>query len=135
MTSTPSEGIRLEGLRRRAQFLEAARGRKVVTPAFVLQSCGRRENDPVPTIGVGFTATRRLGKAVVRNRARRRLREAARRVLPHWGQPGRNYVLIARQAVLTWPFDKLQDDLRDALRRMAGMSGRRRARPRSCSPS
>lgn len=98
--------------------MDAARGRKVVTPAFVLQARTRPEPDPEPTIGVGFTATRRLGRAVVRNRAKRRLRELARRVLPQHGEPGTNYVLIARQAVTTWPYRQLETDLVRALARL-----------------
>jgi ribonuclease P protein component len=100
------------------EFLDAARGRKVVTPAFVLQAQTRPDSDPAPTIGVGVTATRHLGTAVVRNRAKRRLRELARRVLPQHGEAGTNYVLIARQAVTTWPYRQLETDLVRALARL-----------------
>ena len=109
---------RLCVLKRRAEFLGAARGRRVITPAFVLLAQARPDPDPEPTIGVGFTVTRRLGKAVVRNRAKRRLREVARRVLPEHGEPGTNYVLVARQAVTTWPHRQLEMDLVHALRRL-----------------
>ena len=86
----------------------AASGRRWVTPAFVLQlGRGRRGAPSAAEIGLGFTASRRIGKAVARNRARRRLVEAARAVLPGPARPGYNYVIVARPAVLTWPFDRL----------------------------
>lgn len=90
----------------------------MVTPAFVLQAQRRTGPDAQPTIGVGFTATRRLGKAVVRNRAKRRLRELARRILPEFGEAGTNYVLIAREAVTTWPWRQMEADLVSALDRL-----------------
>ncbi len=122
MTAPPP---RLERLRHRARFLRAARGAKVVMPALVVQSVPRPAEDPEPTIGVGFTASKRVGKAVARNRARRRLRELARRVLPVHGEAGRDYVLVARQAVLTCPFSELEAQLVQALARLrTGRRGR-----------
>jgi ribonuclease P protein component len=97
-------------LKRRPEFLAAARGFKWTSPAFVLQGTQRDEADG-QIIGVGFTATKRLGKAVQRNRARRRLKEAARLVLPDGARPGHNYVIIARSAALTCPFSTLLGDL------------------------
>jgi len=116
---------RLERLRQRVRFVRAARGAKVVMPALVVQSVPRPGPDPEPTIGVGFTASKRVGKAVARNRARRRLREAARRVLPVHGEAGRDYVLIARQAVLTCPFAELEAQLTEALKRLRGRDAAR----------
>ena len=99
----------------------AATRRRWVTPAFVLQ-LGRRPagagGDAPNPIGVGFTASRRIGKAVARNRARRRLIEAARAVLPASARPGYNYVIVARPAVLTWPFERLLNELRTAFARV-----------------
>ena len=92
-----------------------------MTPAFVLQ-LGRRPpgwgGDAAQQIGLGFTASRRVGKAVARNRARRRLSEAARAVLPGPARPGYNYVIVARPAVLTWPFERLLSELRTAFARL-----------------
>lgn len=68
---------------------------------------------------VGFTASRKVGGAVVRNRAKRRLRAAAAHILPDAGRPGTDYVLIARAATAARPFAALLDDLETALRRVA----------------
>lgn len=64
---------------------------------------------------VGFTASRKVGGAVERNRARRRLRAAAQAVLPLYGMPGNAYVLVARRETLTRPFEGLITDLKSAL--------------------
>ena len=65
---------------------------------------------------VGFTATKKLGGAVDRNRSKRRLRAAAAAVLPLFGRAGNDYVLVSRQDTLTRPFEQLLDDLKSALR-------------------
>jgi ribonuclease P protein component len=76
-------------------------------------------------IGVGFTATRKIGGAVVRNRAKRRLREAARLLLPALGRPGHDYVFIARQGAAERPWERLLDDVKSALIRLAAEDGAR----------
>jgi ribonuclease P protein component len=92
----------------------------------VLQACARPTDEPVS--GVGFTVTRKIGGAVVRNRARRRLREAARLVPAAMFAPGVNYVVVARPAALTCPFPQLRSDLEACLRRLAP-EGLARAEP------
>jgi ribonuclease P protein component len=103
-------------LKRRREFLAVAGTRcRWVTPAFVLQAGPRGQ----PTeIGIGFTASRRIGGAVARNRARRRLRAAVRALLPGAAKPGYDYVLVARPAILTCPFNVVLSDLATAFARV-----------------
>ncbi len=75
-------------------------------------------NRPAPSgeyIGEGFTATKRIGNAVVRNRAKRRLRAASREILPLFGLPGSDYVFIARKDTATIEWARLLDDMKSAL--------------------
>ena len=72
----------------------------------------------IDTMRVGFTVTKKVGDAVRRNRAKRRLREVARTILPLYGVGGTDYVLIGRDATLTRPFVDLLDDLKTALRKV-----------------
>lgn len=73
---------------------------------------------PPDACRVGFTATRRLGNAVMRNRAKRRLRAMAAQILPVAGHAGHDYVLIARQSCLRAPYETLCQDLTYALRKV-----------------
>ncbi|HUK57811.1 MAG TPA: ribonuclease P protein component [Stellaceae bacterium] len=105
----------LARLKKRSEFLHvAAKGRKWTTPGLILQALPRAAGESGPR--VGFTASRRVGIAVVRNRARRRLREAVRRALPN-ALPG-DYVVIARQGTIGRPFADLIGDLETALKRL-----------------
>jgi ribonuclease P protein component len=102
----------------RREFLRVARrGRRWATPGLVMQACPA-ENRETGDIGVGLTASRKVGKAVARNRARRRLRALARDYLPRHATAGHDYVLIARGATVTRPFVALQHDLKQALKRL-----------------
>jgi len=83
----------------------------------------RDRGDGAEAIRVGFTATRRIGGAVVRNRAKRRLREAARALLPQHGRPGFDYVFIARTGTPARPWPRLLDDVKSALIRLAADLG------------
>ena len=103
-----------ETLRKRAQFLKAASARRQGTASFLLQARNRR--DETPGIGIGFTASKKIGNAVVRNRAKRRLRAVARAILPLHGKPGWDYVLVARpQATIARVYADLLADLETAL--------------------
>lgn len=105
-------------LRNRSDFLRAARAQRQGTKGFMLQA-RQRARDGDPEIRVGFTCSKKLGNAVARNRAKRRLREIARMILPEMAQPGWDYVLIGRPGVTaTRSFDALQQDLRGAMRRL-----------------
>jgi ribonuclease P protein component len=75
--------------------------------------------DDTSTVGLGFTATRKVGNAVIRNRAKRRLREAARATLPLFAVPGSDYVFVARMGTADRPWDRLLDDVKSALTRLA----------------
>ena len=108
----------VERLRRRAQFVRAQRGVKVVQPGFVLQVRDRRDDDD--RIGIGFTASRRVGNAVKRNRVRRRLKEVARLHLPAHGIAGCDHVLVARREGLCRPFSDLVRDFEEACARARG---------------
>ena len=77
-----------------------------------------RRHDDSRTIRVGFTASRKVGGAVARNRARRKLKALARELLPGLGRPGYDYVLIARAATVRRPHAELSRDLRGALARI-----------------
>ena len=89
--------VRLEVLAKRADFLRAAQARRQGTGGFLLQARLRRADEAAPDlIRVGFTCSKKLGNAVARNRAKRRLREIARAVLPAQGQAGWDYVLVGR---------------------------------------
>jgi ribonuclease P protein component len=111
--------VKVERLKRRADFLLAAgTRRKYVTPSLVLQF-RQRDDTSDATVRVGFTATKKLGNAVIRNRARRRLREAAHATLPTLATPGCDYVLIARSGALTRAYDAVLGDLRSAVAGLA----------------
>jgi len=113
-------GALLGRMTRRPEFLRAAASRrKWVAPGLILQAYKRKaEEPPGEAVRLGLTASRKVGGAVVRNRARRRLREAARLVLPAAAAPGFDLVLIARSGTLTRPFSALLEDLRRGLARV-----------------
>ena len=85
-----------------------------MTPGLSLEVC-RAQDCAGHMLRVGFTASRKIGTAVARNRARRRLRAAAQAFLPLYGLPGNDYVLVARLETLTRPFVGLLEDLRSAI--------------------
>lgn len=109
--------FKIERLTSRPQFLAAAKGVSEARGAVVVQRLDR--GDGIPMVRLGFTATRKVGNAVIRNRAKRRLREAARALSPLLAVPGSDYVFIARMGTADRSWDRLLDDVKSALTRLA----------------
>ena len=111
-------------LKKRSEFLYVRDGFYSAKGGVVVQM---RENQARSGIGMGFTATKKIGNAVIRNRAKRRLREAARALLPQHGMLGYDYVLIARHSTTARDWSDLLDDTRKALislsKRVTGPTG------------
>ena len=112
-----TDSLKIERLTSRPQFLAAAKGVSQARGAVVVQRLDRADGDA--TMRIGFTATRKVGGAVVRNRCKRRLREAARAMVSEYGVPGSDYVFIARQGTADRPWERLLDDVKSALTRLA----------------
>lgn len=133
---SPARPVGLPHLKRRAEFLRvASAGRKWVAPGLILQVLRREPASVTPSVDVarpsrtaeeeigacarvGFTASRKVGIAVARNRARRRLRAVVAEIMPEHAAPGHDYVLVARAATLKRPYSALVEDLRTGLRRL-----------------
>ena len=119
-------GVQPGRLKTRADFLRVAKGRRFAMPGLVLQMAPQPDAvgagpDGAPSLKaprLGFTVTKKVGNAVIRNRARRRLRAAAAQVMPIAARSGRDYVLVGREGTLTRPFPELIRDLETALARV-----------------
>ena len=128
--------LRFERLKKRPDFLLAAKAPALSRGAVFVQMRQRADQDP--TVRVGFTATKKIGGAVERNRAKRRLREAARLVLPLHARPSHDYVFIARGGTTAREWGRLLDDVKTALISLAAehdRAGSRIPRPSSGEPS
>ena len=102
----------MERIRRRADFLAASRAPWKARPTLVVQCRDRGDAHPAR---VGFTATKKVGNAVVRNRAKRRLRALAHQHLAPAARPGHDYVLVARPPTPAADWARLVDDFQKAL--------------------
>ena len=103
-------------IKKRPDFLHVTRnGVKVVKSGFVLQAAKSGHFFPVPVYRIGYTASKKIGNAVCRNRAKRRMRAVCRELLPLEGVSGYDYVIIARHAALDIPYKKLYKELKFAL--------------------
>ena len=115
---------------KRSDFLAAARACRQPVGSMLVQA--RFRNDDDPSVRIGFTCSKKVGNAVARNRAKRRMREIARLTLPEIAQPGWDYVLIGRrEATAERPFGALCDDLRYALRKIHAPRDKRPKGPRT----
>ena len=113
---TSPDLLLLNRITQRKDFLRLAKAQRVHSTSFVLQSRNRKDNAPMR---VGFTCSKKVGNAVARNRAKRRLREIARLILPISGQPGHDYVLIGRANVTaTTDFAAMQTELAQSLQKL-----------------
>lgn len=109
---------RISVLKKRADFVAASRARYQTATGLTVQMRNRDDHDPA--VRVGFTCSKKVGNAVARNRAKRRLREIARLDLPALARAGHDYVLIGKKDVTAnRPFEALRADLSGALRKMS----------------
>lgn len=120
VSSCPETGSpRLQTLKKRADFLAAARARRQATQGVLVQARRRPEGHPAEGIRVGFTCSKKIGNAVARNRAKRRLRAVARELMPKLGLVGWDYVLIGRREdTIARPYDALRNDLKYAMKKL-----------------
>ena len=113
-----AQSIQIGRLKRRADFLRVAGARrKWAAPGLILQVSPQPEADPAFPVRVGFTASRKVGNAVMRNRARRRLKAVVAELAGRHAKPGHDLVLIARTATCDCPFEDLRRDLLQSLKR------------------
>jgi ribonuclease P protein component len=114
------KNIRVERLRVRRELSFVAKGYSERRKSVVIQARKRHcdSDEPSSHIGAGFTATKKIGSAVIRNRAKRRMRECARVLLPKHGLPEIDYVFIARRDTSTRQWQGLLDDVESALLRL-----------------
>lgn len=117
---TDTQTFKLGTLRKRSEFLYVREGDYAARGAIVIQTRENPDKSDVPSIRFGITATKRVGNAVIRNRAKRRLRQVARQLLPSLGRPGQDYVLIARDKTPTRDWDQLVQDATRALHSLPG---------------
>ncbi len=135
---TPSPPI-VSRLKRRADFLHAAKGKRWHGKALSLhaaparQMSGDRAEPDLPAVArVGFTLTKKVGNSVVRNRARRRLREAVRLSDDLPARAGHDYVVIGRIDAVRVPFAALK---REVARAVRDVHGARASGPRGPKPT
>lgn len=119
--ASPGFPVKPEMIRKRRDFLAAARARRWVARGMLVQGRKRRDGEPhdPALVRVGYTCSKKVGGAVVRNRAKRRLRAAAAEVLPRMGRPGWDYVLIGKAGqTVDRTFADLVSDLQTAINRV-----------------
>lgn len=112
----PAVSVCLEVLKKRGDFVAASKAKRHGTPGIHLQGRNRADEGGVR---VGFTCSKKVGNAVARNRAKRRLRALAAEILPEHALVGWDYVLIGRpEHTARWPFDQMRRELIKALEKV-----------------
>ena len=102
---------------KRSDFIQASHAKRLGVKGFLVQA--RNRNDEDQTIRVGFTCSKKVGNAVARNRAKRRLREITKLILISSAKKGWDYVLIGKKEVTaSRDFIKLKNDLTYALQKI-----------------
>jgi ribonuclease P protein component len=114
----PQEAQRLTTIKTRADFLAANAGKRASMPGFILLVRDREDSDQA--MRVGFTVTKKIGGAVVRNRMKRRFRALAREIVPAKGVPGADHVMIGRSRGIEREFSLLRTELESALDKLRG---------------
>ncbi|MDG1709369.1 MAG: ribonuclease P protein component [Emcibacteraceae bacterium] len=118
MQVTEDNTLNIETLKKRSDFLRVASVRKKwVTPAMIIQ-VAPRVSDAKDDLQVGYTASKKVGNAVARSRAKRLMREVVQNCFGSCASQNHDYVIIARQEILTYAFDQLIRDLKWALKRL-----------------
>jgi ribonuclease P protein component len=112
----PQKAQRLASIKNRSDFLAANGGLRTTTPGFILLVRDRKDSDQA--MRVGFTVTKKIGGAVVRNRMKRRFRALAREIVPTKGFAGADHVMIGRANGVERDFGVLRDELGQALDRL-----------------
>lgn len=117
----------METIKNRGDFLSAtAKGKRFSTGTIILQMLHRAETHQAgPAPRFGFTVTKKMGNAVIRNRIKRRLREAVRKIAPSHALSGHDYVLISRQKMIDCPFTDVLRDMEFAFSRIPTMKDNR----------
>jgi ribonuclease P protein component len=112
--------VRIETLQKRAEFQRVRGGGRFANQAFVLEGKARTSGQSHLTPRFGFTVTKKVGNAVVRNRIRRRLKAALSGIIRQHADPRFDYVVVARLPALDRPFIDLKSELQAAFRRVNG---------------
>lgn len=112
--------ITITTLKNRSDFLRLRRGKKSVTPYFIMRKAAA---DVLlgDAARVGYTVTTQCGNAVMRNRIKRRLRAVVRELFPSMAEAGQDYILVAIANAKPSAADAPYTELRDAMRRVLEM--------------